>query len=559
MQNNDSSNLFSQEEKTIEQHSLNDAICSIDKFIIQINKINLLDYFGCGLIHPENYDTRELARSQRAIDIQHSVPDYLIITDGFADTPNKDQVLLDVVLTDFDKKSLIKLNENIYLLPYSLPISRVVKIYFISKESQDNSIASTKTFQDTFLPMHLFAIWKNEFETRAESVKQAISVNIPPNENLKIECQNHFDRILGMLAFMKNTELYYTNETFEFANYSEKYFQVLRLINPSLFNVLEITELDKDIMPYYQALLNPENQPSQDILHKIVKNIYENKAFKKDIIRQILNSPSQEINTAFSLLMSDETLNALNAIYKSKAKDKWDFILLALLYRFRNKDGSDKFALKEQITYLFNHEKFDERTINRANLVLATLGLYYGYRSLPKDELINLNDYFYSSFSDERGKFPIKYKLDSLLDRQTIESVYQYCFFEGQQSNFDYLFDDKNEIRYDLRDGYSDEKTFSFIENHPIIRITKTLNEKQQEIIIQTPKRLEEVTRLLNVLLNYGLIPSNIKINDTGSFDIKISEYKLKTLLLSNNYKKLETELKSFTNTAKNESTNNNG
>jgi hypothetical protein len=107
----------------------------ISLFIIQINKSNLLDYFGSALIYPVNYETRELAKSQRTKDIQLFWPNHLLILDGFTDELNEQQVLLEVSLTDFDKRELIKLHEKVYILPHPLPISRINKIYFANKES----------------------------------------------------------------------------------------------------------------------------------------------------------------------------------------------------------------------------------------------------------------------------------------------------------------------------------------------------------------------------------------------------------------------------------------
>src|ERR1700733_5382215 len=99
-------------------------------FLIQINKSNLLGYFACALIHPVNYETRELAHSQRTKDIQHFAPDYLLLTNGFADNPLEDQVLLHVIITESDKKELICISDNVTLLPCPLPISRIKSILF---------------------------------------------------------------------------------------------------------------------------------------------------------------------------------------------------------------------------------------------------------------------------------------------------------------------------------------------------------------------------------------------------------------------------------------------
>ncbi len=203
-----------------------------ERFLIQINKSNLLGYFASALIYPPSYEMRELALSQRTIDIQSRTPDYLLLTNGFSDLPDESQVLIDVVLSDFDKKKLVTLSPTVNLLPYPLPISRVKKLFFANRASQENSKAEANTFSDAFLPVHLFDIWGNDLPTNKEIVSGISKDNIPQNDVFKTNTKDHFDRVLGMLAFMKNADLYYENQTHDFSSYSDKYFKVLSLINP---------------------------------------------------------------------------------------------------------------------------------------------------------------------------------------------------------------------------------------------------------------------------------------------------------------------------------------
>ncbi|MCS7028462.1 MAG: hypothetical protein NZ519_08325 [Bacteroidia bacterium] len=518
----------------------------ISSFVIQINKSNLLDYFGSALIYPVNYETRELARSQRTKDIQHFSPNHLLISDGFTDEPNEQQVLIEVALTDFDKQNLERLHEVVYLLPYPLPISRVNKIYFASKESQENSIASASTFQDAFLPIHLFDIWTESIENRTNIVREIQVSQITANKNLKTESQDKFNRILGMLAFMKNAEIYYANETYELAIYSDKYLKLLREINP-FFDKPEIGVLDKGSLSFYSTLIKPKNSPN-DTLQKIVNAIYANETFRKDILKQILGTPTEEVQNAFKLLVGDKTLEALQAIDQLKPA-ALELILLAFLFRFRDKEGSDKYALKEQLPELINRKTLKTiRTHNRASIVLAVLGLYYGYRSLPKDEEINLNDSYFASFS-KNGKFNIKYKLDNLLDRITIESVYQFCFWDNQKNDFGFLKDDKTVVKYDLNEGYSDEKTFSIVENYPIIRISKCHSEPNKRLKNQTMGMWAKFISFINVLKKNGLAQGDVTF-DTTEFNV---------WLHNNPSSDLANLLAEFQTLQQNEPTNNQG
>ena len=487
---------------------------TINQFIIQVNKSNLLGYFACALIYPNNYETRELARSQRAKDIQSFASDYLLLTDGFADTPSEEQVLLAVVLTEMDKQKLVRLDEKVYLLPYPLPISRVQKILFASRESQENSIAIANTFQDAFLPEHLFAIWNDKIPNQTVSVKKYLQSYIPQNKSIKTQSQIHFDRVLGMLAFMKNAELYYANETYDYSIYGEKYLQVLAVINP-LFAVMQIEQLDTANKEYYQALVKPEKYSNMSNLQKIVQNIYADETFKRDIFKQILGTPVLEVQEAFQLLVGDETLKALLALQKLKQPE---LILLAFLYRFRDKEGSDKFALKEQITQLINlSELGDSKALNRVSIVLATLGLYYGYRRLPKDENIKLADSFYNSFGE---KYNIKYKLNNPLDRNIIESVYQFCFGK-QQNKLDYLPNDNYKHKYQNIPVKYDDRSFELC-GTPIDKFSPVTGKENQTAI-----------DLVKSILDF------VKKNSLVSGEV-LNERKLKRLLLKEGSKFLK-------------------
>jgi hypothetical protein len=436
---------------------------SQDILFIQINRANLVGFFACGLIHPVNYETRELAHSQRTNDAQTHSPDYLILTNGFVDIKSEDQVLIEVVINDYDKKSLIQIYDGVFFLPHALPVSRISKILFSSKQSQANSKASSDTFQDAYLPEHLFAIWDDNLPDYSDKVSQASIKEIPTNKDALFYNKDYFDRVLGMFAFMKNCDLYFTNETNEFANYSDKYLKTLYLIN-SKFETSEVGQLENSIKPYYQALITPEKFANNE-LDKIVRSIYAGEVFKKDIFKSILGQPSSEVQNAFNLLANDETVKALDLLDNVKQPE---LILLAFLFRFRNKDGNDKYAIKDQIAQLIDIKKEPNKAHNRASMVLATLGLYYGYRSLPKSEVINFSDKFYASLGTT---YNIKFKLNNFLDRVTIESIYQFCFY-GKQFGFEFLPNEFNRSSYvNVPDGYED-KSFSLFETS-VLRFSK--------------------------------------------------------------------------------------
>jgi hypothetical protein len=416
-----------------------------------------------------------------------------------------------VLLTEDDKKKSELVNTNTHLLPYPLPISRVNRIHFANTESQQNTIATVETFQDTHLPKHLFRIWTSDLRNRIlAQEKLGAKSNLEKAVSLKSN-KEYFNRVLGMLSFMKNSELYYSNYTKKYSNYSENYFKLLSLISP-YFEAEAIGKLDSWSNNYYSILLNKETESDLGLLKAIIDEIYQSKTFKKNNLKQILGLPNKAIQDAFRLLFEDETAKALEVIDKESAPE---YVLLAFLYRFRDKEGNDKVAIKEQITDLINIDKLkNNKTINRVAIVLATLGLYYGYKSLPKNEYIKFNDKFYNDIS-ENGKVNIKFKLDSMLDRIVIESVFQYCFFNKKESDFDFLGVAKKEEAnlLELVDGYEDFRSGFFAENDSIIRLTKSHTAEQKDIKGRIQSLFEGFDKFSRALEENGII-NNKKLSE---------------------------------------------
>jgi hypothetical protein len=501
-------------EENMVSEEIQEDYAEIDKKIalyIQINRANLIDYFSSALIYPVNYEMRDLARSQRTRDAQSVLPNHLLISDGFVDKLSENQVLLEVILTEDDKKQSGLVNTNTHLLPYPLPISRVNKIHFANTESQQNTLATVETFQDTYLPSHLFCVWTNELKNRMLVREKLESENDSVATSPLTSNKEYFNRVLGMLSFMKNSELYYSNDTKKYSNYSDNYFKLLSLISP-YFEAEAIGKLDSWSNDYYSILLNKETESDLGLLKTIIDEIYQSKTFKKNNLKQILGLPKKPIQDAFRLLFEDETAKALEVIDRESAPE---YILLAFLYRFRDKEGNDKVAIKEQITDLINIDKLkNNKAINRMAIVLATLGLYYGYKSLPKNEYIKFNDNFYDDIS-ENGKVNIKFKLDSMLDKIVIESVFQYCFFNKKESNFDFLGVAKKEEAnlLELTDGYEDFRSGFFAKNDSIIKLTKSHTAEQKDIKERIQSLFEGFDKFSRALEENGII-SNKKLSE---------------------------------------------
>lgn len=177
---------------------------------------------------------------------------------------------------------------------------------------------------------------------------------------------------------------------------------------------------------------------------------YFNKVFTDELNKNKLN-----INENFKGAFGFEQKNAKKGIEEFWKK------LYAIIYEPINKNDVEKSAKEENITititaglFDFEHTKTSTKTYNLA--ILQNYGaqksknqsiddLISGFKGgkIPKDKqegislLIGINN-GYQSFRAEQ-KF-VKFKMDSLLDYYTIESIFQHAINEKENcSSFDYI------------------------------------------------------------------------------------------------------------------------
>jgi hypothetical protein len=101
------------------------------------------------------------------------------------------------------------------------------------------------------------------------------------------------------------------------------------------------------------------------------------------------------------------------------------YFYVCLLYIHRHKDANKKDNFKFNIS--------EDIPLERAEQSLAYLGLYYGYRILRASEEVQINNTLFTSIIGQKTN--IKYELDTPLDYLTIESIYNYVFYDKKISD----------------------------------------------------------------------------------------------------------------------------
>jgi len=458
---------------------------ALDLYLFQISKHNIIRYFNYGMLLPVKYiNINGDDRTEK--DIQNDYPDYLVLTkDKYIN--NKDgQYFIEVVLSKNEVKELVKTsNKDVFLYDKPIPISRVFKIYYNDEKDIQDTLNTVKVGKDSYI-CNSYEIINNNIE-KIDSIDEIEFRSVDIDYNDKI---NYFDKIMGMFAFMKNSSLYYGH----CANYSDNYFKALSVINNELKDQIKINKSDNHFHLFKSIIdINDNNKNSNGLFKKIVSIIHDKnsdfnletlksitKEFEDEFIKDELKGLKQEIDTAKNILakpikqyedspgankiivtMLKAIAMIINNMKEQKSKsdteetktlekllkiatnslnknDRFDLLIdntklknyyyAAYIAQYGDKLSDDKINLKNTITKEVPEEY--------AEIVLALMGIYFGYfRLLPQEEIK-----IKSIYKDViHNPVNIKFKLDSILDYVTVESIYQFTFNNTNNENCDFL------------------------------------------------------------------------------------------------------------------------
>lgn len=351
-----------------------------ETFYIPIKSANLAHYFVKGCICPSIYI------KNRIDDIQSNFDSYLLLsTTKFTDNTN---CSLEIVLNENDE-IVKKIFDNFYLLDCVLPISRIKNIVFNDEQQKTNTVFNI-TAGASFLPLNLIRVEQN---SNPISLKELGSIKIEKSQNNWESNLNIFNRLLGGFAIMKIAK----NEV---ENYSENYFDTLAIINRIIGNELKKQSL-KISDKYKWAII------------KNGKHIQLNE--------MIFSTISEPILMAYA---KDEgiTIKKENGKYKLNSKDEHSkTYLISILASYG--EGT-RMTIDNFISDLISN-KFPEERKEGIGLIF---GINKGYEILR-------NEYKTNNFQVD-----VKFRMDSLLDYYTIETIYQYSFNDKIcNGKFEYL------------------------------------------------------------------------------------------------------------------------
>ncbi|MBK8674537.1 MAG: hypothetical protein IPN93_16605 [Bacteroidetes bacterium] len=351
-----------------------------ETFYIPIKSANLAHYFVKGCICPSLYI------QNRIDDIQSGFESYLLLSNKkFIENTS---CSLEIVLDD-NTEIVKKISANFYLLDSALPISRIKNIIFNDEQQKTNTVFNI-TSGAGFLPLNLIKVEPN---SDSISSKELDNVKMEKSKNNWKPKLDFFNMLLGGFAIMKIAK----NEV---ENYSENYFDTLA----SISNIIG------------DELMKQSFKISDKYKWAIVKN-----GKYTQLNEMIYSTISEPILMAHAL---DEgiVIKKENGKYKLDTKDEHSkTYLISILASYG--EGT-RMSIDSFISDLVSNKFPEERK--------EGIGLIFG---INKGYEIFRNEYKTNNFQVD-----VKFKMDSLLDYYTIETIYQYSFNDKIcNEKFEYL------------------------------------------------------------------------------------------------------------------------
>jgi len=365
------------------------------KYFLQIHRTKIQDYVECGLVMADKYLSDKCEK-----DLQSKNKNYLVVSEGYIEPLDEEQIFIELIFTDEEKTKLQKIQE-LYYFDFPLPISRIKKIYTYNKNISKKIVTDIEVLQKGFLPLQLFDVYLKRknilFEKKAYT--PYIGEQTENNFNEKITT---FDKRMGMFAYVKNTNIYYANQNNFISNYSNHYFNMFSSLLKEKIIQKDFQELKiLNENPKFKELLYADKQIDKDFMQNVYNEIQDNKI--KEIFHGFL-----EVN---------KIRQTLKTLLEQK---EYLYYYIGLVYYFRFKNANRKDNIKQELKELIPYEI--------AEVALCILGIYLGYKNLrPADEIELEDKYFYKIFQN----YHIKFKLETKLDYIMIETIYRYCFYNG--------------------------------------------------------------------------------------------------------------------------------
>lgn len=398
---------------------------------LHMRSTNLINYFNFGCFYPLALEESEVYRREnRAKDILSIFEDHIVFGEGPLGRLEESDVLIQCVLDGIDVREFEE--SKIFYCSEPIPVSRVKSIYFRSETARAAFLSSVNAFPDSYIPASLCKIYAPTKDEPNDIDSQRIQ--LPANANLeewKVRL-DLFDRILGMLAFIKNASIFCAERESRFVSPSPGLFAALRQINPT--DGLPPGAANAYLRPLLRLGDFEVNNVNRAIFKAMIDRIYSGQLFDLSVAIEILtnevekfggNGDTSDVREALVLFnqLRRHSIPYKAVLQRESVRGNLPVLALLFLAKFPNKSrqNTDKQAVR--IAMIDNDFAF---SLPVSEYVLAVLGLYYGYKNMIKEDTnLKFNDEYFESLA--LAEQSIKFKLEGYLDRFIIESSFQFA------------------------------------------------------------------------------------------------------------------------------------
>ena len=393
-------------------------------FYIPINSGNLAHYLSKALILPAKYF------SNRLEDIQSKL-EYSILLSKSKWIKNTD-CSIEVILTEVELQEIKYLTDNFSKLDIPLPISRIKKVFFLDNKQKETTVWNINNGA-AYIPDHLISIEKASVEFAEDDF---LSNEVSKISNIEIENKiNRFNTALGGFAFMKVGGKFWDSVSMEF---SENYFITLSNFNKLIEEQTLKAEKEKGL--YFNKKYIGLFSTNDSEWSKWQPYIYKNIALQN--VEEIAEKEGVRIEKKLGLINIDSI---------EKTTHLYDIAILATYGESKNKSVDD----------LVNGLHNGAIPESKKEDIALLFGLNTGYTK------------FRNKYKSNNREYNIKFKLDSKLDFYTIESIFQFAFYQNRKSYaFSYI--DKMTFPQSSKKNIKGFETYSILDKTIIAKKKQT-------------------------------------------------------------------------------------
>ncbi|MCX2485703.1 hypothetical protein [Pedobacter sp. MR2016-24] len=382
---------------------------------LEIHRANIYHYFSRGMLLPSCYF------SNRAFSDLQSVDSHQLILANSASTGDTEMVLMEVLL-QAQQLSQLSLNGRIALMDFPLPITNVKTIITRDEKVKATILSDAGLFDGGFIPENLISIaqvqvGKLDFENLKSSKKAE-------DYSRRID---KFDRILGLLAYIKNYSYLTSSSTGIYKSIADHFFLAMQAIEPAFGSSIVS---NPNLSEFYSFLFNENCPDDKPLLKWLFSRIQTDENFNDRDVKEFMGILANIKDEA----IPQDRLREVNSNLRDAIKRK---TAIRLVEGITAKSTS---ILPLYIfAYLRNYAQQSNLLIARRDITgqhssaygeyaFGLLGYFYGYaaQSNSEERLSTISAAAAQAVTVKR-KPEIKFR-DNTFDRAVIDIVFNYVF-----------------------------------------------------------------------------------------------------------------------------------